>query len=110
MRTRDTERQADEEEPTAFEQQVADLLGSVLTTEDRQLLYAFDLIPDAKMRRSLIELANAAAGVGGHDTAADLTPEDVRAVPMRTAGERQIVQLRRVRRLLRRALGKGPAS
>jgi hypothetical protein len=91
---------------TAVEQAFAGLLHAVLSADERQLLAAFDAIPDAKVRHALIVLACDAAGFDSdqNDDSAALPRVPERAAPHTahspTPTGSEAISLRRVRRQL----------
>jgi len=52
-----------QESPSPVDNAVAELVRAVLTSEETEILIAFDAIRDPKVRHALIDLARAAAGL-----------------------------------------------
>lgn len=100
------------DQPSAIEHAVVGLLREVLTIDERQLLSAFEAIQDPKVRRSLLQVACAAAGLESIETVVDvIDAEDLRPAPppaVRTSlitGDATLLRVRR--QLFVRASGKG---
>lgn len=61
---------------TRAERVLDEILAAVLTSEERRLLIAFDALDDPRVRQSLIDVAEAAAGVTDFHPDADALSEE----------------------------------
>lgn len=94
----------DGDEASLVERALVTLIRSVLSSEQQQLLVAFDAITDPKVRQSLIDIADAAARDTGGLPRRDATPtEPLRDHCFEVLGE---IRIRRVRGELRHRVRK----